>query len=110
MTIGQATALRDTTVCGPFEPDNTYDRWTLLFELMASYRNAAMIRRLTRTVYFQQRIDPSTRLHLAPFLYPTDALNVLEHLRAAGVATPGTEMIEVELRKEIAAAPGRAHD
>ena len=104
---GQFAAMRDIVGSGSFKPDNRYDRWSLLFELMARYRDAAMARRLARSVYFRQRIDPSTRFHLAPFLYPAEALAVLEHLRAAGVATPTTEMIEVELRKEIAAVPGR---
>lgn len=110
LKIGQFDAVRDAVGSGPFEPDNRYDRWSLLFELMASYRNAAMVRRLARSAYFQQRIDPSTRHHLAPFLYPTEALAALEHLRAAGVATPTTEMIEAELRKEIAAVPGDGHE
>jgi hypothetical protein len=109
LRIGQSAVVRDIAGSGPFEPDNTYDRWALLFAFIASYRNAAMIRRLMRTAYFQQRIGSSTRLHLAPFVYPTEALAVLNHLRAAGVATPTTEMIEVELRKEIANVQDGAH-
>jgi hypothetical protein len=94
---------------GPFEVDNIYDRWTMLFGFMASYRNAAMIRRLTRTPYFQDKIDSSTRLHLAPFVYPAEALAVLEHLRAAGISTSVMQMIEVELRNEVVGAQGRGH-
>lgn len=109
LKIGQPAVVRDAGGARPLEPDNMYDRWALLFQLMASYRNPAMVRRLTRTAYFQNKIDPSTRLHLAPFLYPTDALAVLEHLRASGVTTTLTEAIEVELRNEIAAVSGAAH-
>lgn len=103
LRIGQQAVVRDTAESMHLEPDNKYDRWALLFELMASYRNAGMIRRLARTIFFQERVDPSTRHHLAPFVYPGDALAVLEHLREAGVTTPVTEMIEVELRREFAA-------
>jgi len=109
LRIGQHTIVRDNSESRPLEPDNRYDRWAVLFELMASYRHAGMIRRLTRTAFFQERVDPSTRHHLAPFVYPGDALAVLEHLREAGVTTPVTEMIEVELRREFAAVASEAH-
>jgi hypothetical protein len=109
LKIGESATVRDTFASRPFEPDNTYDRWTLMFELMASYRNPAMIRRLARTACFQNRIDPSTRLHLAPFAYPAEGLAVLEHLRAASVTTPVIDKIAAELRKEISTNADNAH-
>ena len=61
------------------EPDPRLDRWSLLLDLMATYRDPGMLARLARA---RGRLrDHRLSHHLAPFAMPAEALAALRHLR-----------------------------
>lgn len=68
--------------------DARLDRWQLLVELMASYRQPGMVRRLARSAHLAGDAhwagDRRLRHHLAPFAHPAEAVAALEHLCAVG--------------------------
>ena len=70
------------------ELDDVYDHWSLLVELMATYRQPAAAARLARLSGRPgvPAIDDSLRHHLAPFADPDESLRVLSHLRNHGAA------------------------
>jgi hypothetical protein len=67
-------------------PDTRLDRWSLLLDLMATWRDLAMVRRLARA----PRVAGGglLRHHLAPFAARAEALAALRHLQRL-VADPG---------------------
>lgn len=60
-------------------PDHDLDRWSLLIELMSTFRDPVMLRRLSRAPGLV--VDPQLRHHLAPFAAPAEAMGALRHLR-----------------------------
>jgi len=68
--------------------DDQLDRWLMLFDLMTTYLDPAMILRLLRSARFAgtagARGDRRLRHHLAPFREPHESLAVLRHFVAAG--------------------------
>jgi hypothetical protein len=68
--------------------DGQLDRWLMLFELMAAYREPGLIRRLARSTHFAAAKhwsdDRRLRHHLAPFREPRESLAALAHFCAAG--------------------------
>ena len=60
-------------------PDPRLDRWALLLDLMATYRQPRMLARLARRPGLVS--DHRLRHHLAPFAMPDEALAALRHLR-----------------------------
>ena len=84
------------------EPDDLYDRWSLLVELMASYRQPAAAARLARLSGRPgaPAIDDSLRHHLAPFADPDESVRVLSHLRHNGAA--GTQLVALTAAMEQA--------
>jgi hypothetical protein len=60
-------------------PDPRLDRWTLLLDLMATYRDPVLLARLARLR--GQVVDHRLRHHLAPLAMPDEALAALRHLR-----------------------------
>ncbi|AMN42099.1 hypothetical protein [Rhodoplanes sp. Z2-YC6860] len=68
--------------------DGRLERWQMLFELMASYREPSLVRRLARSAHFAAAkhwsADRRLRHHLAPFREPHESLAALEHFCAAG--------------------------
>ena len=61
------------------EPDHVLDRWSLFIELMSTFRDPAMLRRLSLAPRLV--VDHQLRQHLAPFRAPAEALGALRHLR-----------------------------
>lgn len=84
------------------DPDDLYDRWSLLLDLMATYRQPAAAARLARLSGRPgvRTIDDSLRHHLAPFADPNESLRVLSHLRRNGVA--GTQLAALTAAMEQA--------
>jgi hypothetical protein len=60
-------------------PDTRLDRWSLLLDLMATWRDLAMVRRLADAPTLAG--GELLRHHLAPFAAPAEALAALHHLR-----------------------------
>jgi hypothetical protein len=88
------------------------DRWSVLFELMATYRAPALAWRLSRSesLFATGPLSADRRLrhHLAPFRNPGESLALIEHFCAAGApAEPLTELVSV-LRRAASdlGAPG----
>jgi hypothetical protein len=85
--------------------DPTYDRWSLLLELMAAYRNPALARKLARfpKVTSDPRMgsDSAIAHHLAPFATPEESIAVLEHLNSIGIFTPRIAALHAEFRAEL---------
>ena len=85
--------------------DPTYDRWSLLLELMAAYRNPALARKLARfpKVTSDPRMgrDIAIAHHLAPFATPEESIAVLEHLNSIGIFTPRIAALHAEFRAEL---------
>jgi hypothetical protein len=70
-------------------PERT-DRWGLLVELMASFRDLATVRRLALLAAGPagDAIDPLVRHQLSPALVPAESLAIVDHLAGCGVASP----------------------
>ena len=60
-------------------PDTRLDRWSLLLDLMATWRDLAMVRRLAHAPALAG--NELLRHHLAPFAVRDEALAALRHLR-----------------------------
>ena len=60
-------------------PDSRLDRWSLLLDLMTTWRDLAMVRRLARAPTAAG--GEMLRHHLAPFAMRDEALAALRHLR-----------------------------
>ncbi len=84
--------------------DDTYDHWSLLFELMAAYQRPAVVRRLARNPALARSAgwsDPAgVAHHLRPFDEPATAAVVIDHVRRHAGTTP--------LLEELAAVMHRA--
>ncbi|MGV8838793.1 MAG: hypothetical protein ACWA6X_00665 [Bauldia sp.] len=95
------------------EDDPRLDRWQLMFDLMATYRDPAMVRRLARTARFPAAArwagDARLGQHLAPFRHPQEALELIEHCIGAGAPREAFAGIAEALRDAAgrAAAPLR---
>jgi hypothetical protein len=103
---GVIRAPGETPVARPFKADATYDRWTLLVGLMATYRQPAVARRLAGSLPHLPARWPGEREallhHLTPFAYADEAIAVLKHLRSFGAAAPQSALIEAALRATVA--------
>ena len=88
------------------ERDRRLDRWTLLLDLMATYREPRMIWRIARSARLRDAAPMSAdrRLHhhLAPFRNPLESVAVLEHFRAAGAAASPLDGLLRVLRRAMA--------
>jgi hypothetical protein len=85
--------------------DGRLERWLMLFELMATYREPNLVGRLARSAHFAASKhwsgDRRLRHHLAPFREPHESLAVLDHFCAAGApAGPLSDLLEA-LRRVI---------
>jgi hypothetical protein len=92
--------------------DDRYDRWSLLFELMASYTNPAAVRRLARAPSLLERaaVDDHGMAvhHLAPFRHPQESSALLEHLRQhLGASQSFVELADV-MAQDAGVQPARA--
>lgn len=91
LDIGAGTpvgAMPDSDLGERCADDPRLDRWQLLFELMATYREPEMVRRLARMAQFpaaaEWAADRRLHQHLAPFRYAAESLALLRHCVAAG--------------------------
>ena len=79
-------------------PDPDYDRRSLLLEIMASYREPAMVARLARSrrllVDADGTSDPYFQYHLAPFDQLDESIEAVRHLRAAGMEAEFLDRLE----------------
>jgi hypothetical protein len=82
--VGQAPEPSGGT---KLRPDNRLDRWGMLIQLMRTFRDPVLLRRLSRARNLV--VDPRLRHHLAPFTAPAEALAALQHLRR-WASRPGT--------------------
>jgi hypothetical protein len=99
LVVGEAPAV-DPARPRP-EPDPDYDRLSLLVEIMATYRDPAMVARLARSrqllVDADGTPDANAVHHLAPFDVPDDAIAVVRHLRDVGVVADSLDELEQAL-------------
>jgi hypothetical protein len=79
--------------------DPHFDRWCVIAELMATYRNPAMARRLAASPSMRARLadQPGADHHLAPFDDVGAARRVLAAIRSTGLASPQLEAIAAAL-------------
>jgi hypothetical protein len=89
--------------------DLRLDRWSLLFELMATCRAPGLAWRLARsarlTAASPWSVDRRLRHHLAPFRNPRESLAVLEHFCASGAPAEPLNDLLCALRRAAAFAP-----
>jgi hypothetical protein len=83
--VGAAPTGREAHRC---VKDRYLDRWSLLFELMATYHAPLLAWRFSRVTRRQTpkpwAADTRLRHHMAPFRNPREALRVLEHFCSSG--------------------------
>jgi hypothetical protein len=110
---GVMRATGETPVARPFKPDPTYDRWSLLLGLMATYRQPDVARRLAGSLQHLPARWPGEREallhHLTPFAHAEEAIDLLQHLRAFGAATLESAMIEAALHATVASREAALH-
>lgn len=89
--------------------DRRLDRWSMLFELLATYRAPGLVWRLARSARLVAAkpwsADRRLRHHLAPFRNPRESLAVLEHFRASGAAAEPLNDLFCALRRAAADVP-----
>jgi len=89
------------------DDDPRLERWQLLFELMATYRQPEMALRLARSDRFPAAAtwaaDRRLHHHLAPFRDPAEALAILRHCVAAGAPPEPLEGLMAVLRQAVRA-------
>ncbi len=89
--------------------DRRLDRWSLLFELMATYRAPGLARRLASSAHLASgkhwSVDRRLHHHLAPFRNPRESLAVLEHFCASGAAAEPLNDLFSALRRAAADVP-----
>jgi hypothetical protein len=83
-------------------PDLRLDRWALLLDLMATWRNLAMLDRLARAPALVT--DERLRHQLAPFAARTEALAALGHLRRFATDPAALDPLITLLRRDAVAA------
>jgi hypothetical protein len=84
-------------------PDDMFDRWALVVELLAAQRGGTGLRYLAKARHLVR--DARLRLHLAPFDRPDEAAAVLRHLAAFG--TRSRHLEEILATMELMAENGR---
>lgn len=97
---GEAVPRPDAPMATDLTPDR-YDEWSLLIDLMTTYRRPDAAVGLARLDArgAASMLDDVTRHHLAPFRDPTSALRALAHLRAFGIEAERTAPLEQALRR-----------
>ena len=96
---GAAVRRHDDGTDRPGSP-HTYDEWSLLVELMTTYRHPDAVARLARLDARREvpLLDDAARHHLAPFRHTEASRRALEHLRRHGIdpdrLTPLTRAID----------------
>ena len=85
----------------PSELDPSFDRSSLLAELVARCVRPEIASRLARLLRAQPEapLDAATRLHLAPFLHSEETLAILDRLSEHGASGPRFEMVRSTLRR-----------
>jgi hypothetical protein len=94
--VGSAPAGAEADRC---LDDHQLDRWLMLFDLMTTYQDPAMILRLLRSTRLAAASigsgDRRLRHHLAPFREPLESLATLRHFIAAGApAKPLRDLLD----------------
>jgi len=84
-------------------PNNDLDRRSLLIELMNTFRDPLILRRLSNATRLV--VDPQLRHHLAPFAMPVESLAALEHLERQGVTSPMFDTLLRTMREIAAGSP-----
>jgi hypothetical protein len=107
LPLGQAPAASPS---GPLpEPDPDYDRCSLLVEILATYREPAMVARLARSrqvlVDATGAPDVEALHHLAPFDMIDESIELVHHLRDVGLVGESLDRLEAAL---AATVEGRA--
>lgn len=97
---GRAPALATARLAAP---DLRLDRWALLLDLMATYRDPAMLARLSRAPALIA--DERLRHHLAPFAARADAAAALRHLRRFATDPSALDPLIALLRDDVADWP-----
>jgi hypothetical protein len=89
--------------------DRHLDRWSLLFELMATYRAPCVAWRLSHSARLTAgapwSVDRRLHHHLAPFRNPQESLAVLKHFCAAGAAAEPLNDLFYALRRAAVVTP-----
>ena len=101
--VGYAPSGAETDRC---VEDRRLDRWSMLFELMATYRVPGLVWRLARLATAGPwSVDRRLRHHLAPFRNLHESLAALEHICAVGVAPESLSDLFSALRRAAADTP-----
>jgi hypothetical protein len=83
--------------------DQRLDLWSLLFELMATYRRPTVAWRLARSAHLADAkfwsADRRLHHHLAPLRNPRESLAALEHFCASGGAAESLDELFCALRR-----------
>jgi len=86
------------------DPDREYDRFALLVELMATYRDPAAVARLSRSPSLLVTADGGPDLdvlhHLAPFAMLDDSIAIVDHLRRERVNSVALEQLDALFHDE----------
>lgn len=110
LPVGVVPAPADTEPSPRPAPDPSYDRSSLLVDLMATYTRPETVARLARSRHVLARvdgpIDADLLHHLAPFDHVDESLAALAHLRAAGLDHPQLDALEAALRASVAQKAG----
>jgi hypothetical protein len=89
--------------------DRRLDRWSMLLQLMGTYRAPGLAWRLARsaglTTVGPWSVDRRLRHHFAPFRNPRESLAVLEHFCASGAAAEPLNDLFCALRRAAADTP-----
>lgn len=90
--------------------DPRFDLWCVLTDLMATYLDPKMVRRLARSRHLLR--DPRLAMattadfHLTPFEVADVSLQVVHHLWSVGVRSPVLDVLEPALQEAAADLPG----
>jgi hypothetical protein len=102
-----ARLLAEPTTMPPGTDDASFDRASVLVELMRSCANPMMAIRLARALAGEAArgttlpIEPRMRHHLLPFQNPGESLVLLNHLQSHGLRTHQVDRIAGALRAAI---------
>ncbi|MFM8863079.1 MAG: hypothetical protein ACKOIA_11615 [Acidimicrobiia bacterium] len=102
---GSGPLTADPVASVPHYANDVYDEWSLLVELMTTFRHPDAVARLARLDARRQvpLLDDAARHHLAPFRRADSSLRALAHLRRHGIDPGRLAPLEHALRRVVTA-------
>lgn len=104
--VGDAVPLPGDLPSGSAHSTAVYDEWSVLIELMCSYRHPDAVARLAALDAKEAipTLDDATRHHLAPFRHAGSSLQALAHLRRLGLDPERVTPLELAIHRVMAAS------